>query len=176
MDTSQLNARMPQVEPPSSSLPSRASVLSAFREMVREELDALERVSAVTREEVTSDETRSEGKYDTRSTEASYLARGQAWRIASLRQLAAWINALPDTPPQSAVACIGSLVALEGDEIEYMLLGPVGGSKIETDGFVVRLISPDSPVGSKVVGLQPGDDFEVKRPSGRAEFSVIEIG
>ena len=174
MDTSQLNTRMSQFEPPSSSLPSRASVLSAFREMVREELDALERVSAVTREEVTSDETRSEGKYDTRSTEASYLARGQAWRIASLRQLAAWINALPNTPPQSAVACIGSLVALEGEEIEYMLLGPVGGSKI--DGCVVRLISPDSPVGSKVVGLQPGDDFEVKRPSGRAEFSVIEIG
>jgi len=172
MDASQLNESMSQA----AHLPSRPSALNAFREMARSELQALERVSAVTREEVTSDETRSEGKYDTRSTEASYLARGQAWRIASVRQLVAWLDALPDTPPESSVACIGSLVALEGDDMEFLLLGPVGGSKITINGIVLRLISPDSPVGAKIIGLQAGDDIEVRRPSGRAEFTVIEIG
>jgi len=151
-------------------------VLNAFRKSVEGELAAIERVSAITREEVTSEETRSEGKYDTRATEASYLARGQAWRIASLRQLAAWLDALPDSPPQSGVVCIGSLVVLEGDDVEFLLLGPTGGSKVTTDGVVVRLISPESPVGAKVVGLQAGDDFEVKRPNGRAEFTVTAIG
>jgi transcription elongation GreA/GreB family factor len=137
----------------------------------------LERVGAVTREEVTSDETRSEGKYDTRSTEASYLARGQAWRITSLRQLSAWFQALPDEGPASnAPVCLGALVAVEAERVEFLFLAPVGGSQVEVDGHRVRVISPDSPLGKKLIGRRAGEDFAFERPSGKAEFSLLAVG
>ena len=60
----------------SDSLPPRPVFLARLNAVLAHELEAVERISSVTREEVTSDETRSEGKYDTRATEASYLARG----------------------------------------------------------------------------------------------------
>ncbi len=53
------------------------TVVEAFRTVLTEELSAVERVAAMARDEVSSEETKQEGKYDTRATEASYLARGR---------------------------------------------------------------------------------------------------
>jgi transcription elongation GreA/GreB family factor len=164
-----------------AGLPPRALVVEALRAAIATELSALERVSAVTREEVTSDETRSEGKYDTRSTEASYLARGQAWRIAASRQLHAWFQALPDTLPSTdGRAHLGSLVAVECEAntpatTDYLFLAPVGGTRVEVNGQTIRVISPDSPLGQVLVGLEEGEDFEFTRPAGKAEFTLTEV-
>jgi transcription elongation GreA/GreB family factor len=156
-------------------------VIQALRAAIATELDALERVSAVTREEVTSDETRSEGKYDTRSTEASYLARGQSWRIAASRQLNAWFQALPDTKPSAdGRAHLGSLVAVACEAntpvtTDYLFLAPVGGTRVEVNGQPIRVISPESPLGQVLVGLEEGEDFEFTRPAGKAEFTLVEV-
>jgi hypothetical protein len=47
----------------------KKQVIDALRAVIAESLDAVERVAAMARDEATSAETRSEGKYDTRSTE-----------------------------------------------------------------------------------------------------------
>ena len=60
---------------------SRAKAIAAILAEVSAELSAMESLAGDARDEATSGETKSEGKYDTRATEASYLARGQAWRI-----------------------------------------------------------------------------------------------
>jgi transcription elongation GreA/GreB family factor len=162
-------------------LPARASVVECLRAATAQELEALERVSAVTREEVTSDETRSEGKYDTRSTEASYLARGQAWRIAAARQLNAWFQALPDTlPTENKRAHLGSLVAIQCESnepptIDVLFLAPVGGTRVNIGDLCVRVISPDSPLGRVLIGLEEGDAFQFNRPAGQGEFTLLEV-
>ena len=64
---------------------NKVAAIEAFRASLSTELDAVERVAAMARDEASSAETKQEGKYDTRATEASYLARGQAERIVALR-------------------------------------------------------------------------------------------
>ena len=162
-------------------LPARSLVVQHLQTATAQELAALERVSAVTREEVTSDETRSEGKYDTRSTEASYLARGQAWRIAAARQLNAWFQSLPDTlPTKDKRAHIGSLVAIQCESnepptIDVLFLAPVGGTRVDVGDLCVRVISPESPLGRVLIGLEEGDEFQFKRPAGKAEYTLLEV-
>lgn len=160
----------------SQHLPCRTQVIQELKASLEEELLALERVSSVTREEVTSDETRSEGKYDTRSTEASYLARGQAWRIAHLRQLNAWASSLLETPPSLETVCMGSIAVVEADSINVYFVAPTGGTTLHIDRQLVRVVSPDSPLGKALVGTAVDDEFQFRSPSGVQELCVVEVG
>ena len=150
-------------------------VIQSLRDKLVSELEAEESVAAATRSEVGSDETKQEGKYDTRATEASYLARGQAWRVAELRRLVAWFAVFDphQTPPRTIGP--GSLVRLDGARAGWFLLGPVGGPSTEVEGVPIRLISPKSPLGQAMLGQETEDWFEVSTPAGMAECEVCEI-
>lgn len=153
----------------------KATVIEAFRTALAAELDAVERVAAMARDEVSSAETKQEGKYDTRATEASYLARGQAWRVAELRRLKAWFDVFDSARPGRETIGVGSLVQLDGARSGWFLLGPVGGPTAEVDGTVVRLISPKSPLGKAMGGLEAEDWFEVTSPTGVVEYEVLGV-
>ena len=156
-------------------LPDKRTVLHALRAQLAKELEAVERVAAMARDEVGSDETRAEGRYDTRSTEASYLARGQAWRVAELRQLAAWFRNLdPEGAPPPDIQ-VGALVALEGHREQVLFLAPIGGLRAEVEGRVVRVISPVSPLGRGLTGLEVGDEAEIDSPQGRVTYEVVGL-
>ena len=157
------------------TLPHRADFLERLNEVLLRELEAVERVSSVTREEVTSDETRSEGKYDTRATEASYLARGQAWRIAELRQLVSWCSQLSPVAPSEQRACLGSLLLVETEACSIYFLAPVGGTSLTLNGEIVRLVSPQSPIGKAVLGLEVDDESHFESPSGPQSLVLVEV-
>jgi transcription elongation GreA/GreB family factor len=157
-------------------LPSKNAAREALRDAVQVELDAVERVAAMARDEVSSAETRQEGKYDTRATEASYLARGQAWRVAALRRLRAWFD-LPVPPPEhEGVVDVGSLVALaRGERRSLVLLLPSGGATTELDGQPLLGISPRSPLGAAMMGLEADDAFEVRTPGGVQSWEILAV-
>ena len=123
------------------------------------------------RDEVGNNETKSEGKYDTRSTEASYLARGQAWRVVELRRLVAWVEGF--APRRCAECTIGALVHVEPGG--WIFLAPVGGHAVEVDGVRVRVISPASPLGEAMAELEEGDGFLVETPRGEVEHEVLAV-
>ena len=160
----------------SAMLPDKLQVLATLRTALTTELDTLESLAASSREEVTSDETRQEGQYDTRATEASYLARGQATRIAELRRLAAWVDvfdtAAPLDPP---VAQVGALVQIEGERTDVLFIAPAGGNRLTVEGVTVRVISPASPLGAALADQGLEDAFEVQTPGGLAEFEIVAI-
>ena len=74
--------------------PSKPQVVDALARSANEALEAAERAQAIAADEATSEQSKAEGKYDTRATEASYLARGQAERVVELRELVAWYGRL----------------------------------------------------------------------------------
>ncbi len=154
----------------------KSQVVEALQKVLREALEAVERMAAMARDETTSGETRAEGKYDTRATEASYLARGQAWRIAELRKLSSWFETLAvDQPFDPLTVRSGALVELLGDHPEFVFMAPIGGTKAVVDGLTVRVISPASPMGSAMTDLEPGDAFEVETPRGMLSFEILSI-
>lgn len=153
----------------------KRAVVDAVRRSLADELAAVERVAAMARDEVASAETKQEGKYDTRATEASYLARGQAWRVAELRRLSAWFAVFDVDRHAIERVGVGSLVQLEGTRTVWVFVSPVGGPKVSVDGEEVRLISPRSPLGAAMADTEEGDCFEVKSPRGPVDYEVLAV-
>ncbi len=148
--------------------------MDALRTVLEQELSAVEAVAADARSEATGAESKQEGKYDTRATEASYLARGQAWRVVELRKLVAWFANL-DGDHGPPVIGLGSLVELGGDREEWVFLAPVGGTRTSIEGAVVGLVSPLSPLGAALIGLEVDDLASVATPQGTLEVEVIQV-
>jgi transcription elongation GreA/GreB family factor len=158
------------------STPNKADVVAGLQAQVQSELESLESLAAMARDEATSPETKSEGKYDTRATEASYLARGQAWRITELRQLLAWLHS--DTAVADLaepLVQVSALVRIEGARSEIVFVAPIGGGKTTVGDETIRLISPASPLGEAMAELELGDAFEVDSPRGVLEFEITGL-
>ena len=152
---------------------NRRDALLALCAQITAELEAVERVAAAARAEATGEETKQEGKYDTRATEASYLARGQAWRIADLRRLNAWFAMQDPDAARSKTIGVGSLVRVTGHRDAWLFVAPTGGPQATVAGEPVRVISPEGPLGGALLSLEAGDAFEIETPQGTVEYEVV---
>lgn len=155
----------------------RARAIAALRAAVASDLAALARVTADARSEATGDESSAEGKYDTRATEASYLAAGQGRRLLGLRRLAAWLEQVdPARGPETVRE--GSLVRLREatGQLRHVVLAPMGGARAHVGDVVVSLVSGGSPLGEQLEGVEPGDVFELDSPRGTVEVVVEHTG
>ena len=133
-------------------MPTKVQVVQAVRAQLQRDVDTLERLHGAATSEVSSDETRQEGKYDTRATEASYLARGQAQRHAEIKSLLAWFERFdPTWPPEDEAATVGSLVTLGGPTRRILFIAPQGGPTVELEGERITVAS-DASVGRRHCG------------------------
>jgi transcription elongation GreA/GreB family factor len=156
----------------------KAAVLEWIRKRAREELDSVAEAQRASASAATHEENKPENDKDTRATEASYLARGQAARVAELREAVGLLSALkavpqaPDTPVR-----VGSLVELETKERrELCFLVPAGaGTEVVLDGATVRTVSTRSPLGRALLGRRLGDDLEVPIPHGTRALSITGL-
>lgn len=163
-----------------TTLPDRATVVQALLEHLTAELAAVESILRLASDEATSEETRSEGKYDTRATEASYLARGQAERVGALRAGVDEARQLRREPtPEGTPVGIGCLVRIAmdtGEERVVLLARNGGGTRIFVDGTAIRVVTPSSPFGRALLGAEVDEDVEVDLGARELEVTVLEIG
>lgn len=118
---------------------------------------------------------KSEGKYDTRAIEASYLADGQRKR---LEELELDLQMLEDMPVEKSENIqIGSLASLnhQGQDRWYYFAPNCGGTMLQLDGKAVLVISVFSPLGNEAIGLSVGDEFVVETPKEERLYRVKEI-
>ena len=121
-------------------------------------------------DEATHEETRAEGKYDTHSQEAAYLAEGQARLAAAIAEARAVYRAMPfpEFDRLSPVA-LGALVNLEtaGSNAWYFL-GPLrGGMQLRLNDTDIMVITPQSSLGQKLMGARAGDALQFPHLTGR---------
>lgn len=160
--------------PVATSSPSKQDVRRAFQLEVADQLGRIAQMTAAARDEATGQESASEGKYDTRATEASYLAAGHGRRMAALKQLAAWLDAC--RPVRHDAVRIGSLVGLEGPRgARWVWVGPAGGAQVEVGNVSVQLISLHSPLGRQLRDARVGDDLELETPRGLTQLHVVHV-
>jgi Transcription elongation factor len=128
------------------------------------ELDTLTRAAHMAREEATSEESKSEHKYDMRGQEAAYLAEGQARLAAELQETITIYQTLP-MPAFGATDAIdlGAVVTLEnrGKPAHYFLGPRNGGMEIEFDGKTLLVVTPQSPLGRQLPGRRVGDSVQL---------------
>ncbi|CAN5871417.1 GreA/GreB family elongation factor [soil metagenome] len=132
---------------------------------LQNQLDAYTRAAHDAHAAATDPGSKAENKYDTRSLEASYLARGQALRVAEAEQALSDFSApllLIDHHGKSAV--LGSLVMLESmQEQSLYFIGPsAGGLEVQSEGYQVLVITPSSPMGKQLLGKKQGEQFQLK--------------
>src|SRR5262245_38374053 len=138
-------------------------------------LEAARRAHEAAAEGATHTEARAENSKDTRGLEQSYLARGQAQRVAELEVGLAQVSALVLRAFKRAdPIAVGALVDLDEDgEVQHVLVAPHGGGTTLTGG--VQVVTPSSPFGRALLGKRVGDDLEVQLPGRTRGFTITSI-
>jgi transcription elongation GreA/GreB family factor len=154
---------------------TRQAVLDQILAVLREELQTLTQAAQGSFAAATDPDSRAENKYDTRTLEASYVARGQARRVTELQEAVQAFTALTVTLPTPAASIqLGSLVTLQAPwGEEHFFVGPfAGGTEVQFEGAEIVVITPASALGQKLVGRHPGDTI-LLRPDAPARISRV---
>lgn len=134
----------------------QAALLAVLKEEFAVALTAARAATAA----ATDPDSKAENKYDTRTLEASYLARGQALRVAELQEAVNTFEAMGvrEFGPEQAVSH-GALIQVKADgEVScYFMASVAGGTEVKVDGVDVMVITPHSPLGQRLQGRRKGD-------------------
>jgi transcription elongation GreA/GreB family factor len=128
-------------------------------------------------EAATHEEAQAEDKHDTRATEASYLAQGQAIRLNEIKSMIAEFRAYLDGVGIFNRISLGSLFELDsnGKKTKSFFALSGGGSQVVLDGTTISVISPKSPLGEAIEGLGQGDSAEVESKLGIKTYTVLRV-
>lgn len=147
------------------------AVITELENDLHRQQDANQQASAG----ATDGEARAETKWDTCGLESSYLARGHALQFkalaADLETLRTFMipiyNGLPIGP--------GALIETEIDNEKMVcfLLPCAGGTDVELDGKMIRVITPLSPIGAALLNKKKGDKFSIRAGSFGRILAVV---
>jgi hypothetical protein len=142
---------------------TKADLLPRIIEILEEQHAVMLHALKESRENASGDETKSEGKYDTRATEAAYLAGAQQEQADKLEEgLHSLRSFIFPTFELTDEISLGALVETDLDgETGFYLLSPAGGgTTLDYLGCELTLLSPDAPLFQRLVGRKPGDMLE----------------
>lgn len=139
----------------------KPAVLRSICDALRAQFEEFHARSRQTRAASADPEARAEGKYDTRATEESYLADGQAQQAQQAGEALHAVESLGVRPfgPGEPVAP-GALVRVEftgGEEAWFFLAPAAGGLEVVVNGESVTVLTPGSPLGARLLGHAAGD-------------------
>lgn len=133
---------------------------NALIEKLRLELLVAVNASRDAADYATNEESRAESQWDTQGLEASYLAAGQA------TQARAWAETIEklqsdrdDLLRKNNTVSLGALFCcdLDGSKEFFFLAGVAGGQVIQVDDMEVTVITPQSSLAGKIMGLHVGE-------------------
>jgi hypothetical protein len=138
-------------------------LLDAIRAELRARFDRLTRAAKDAHAAATDPGSKAESKYDTRSLEASYLAAGQARQLEDLARDVSLFDtvSLPAFGIDDPIDA-GALVEadLHGESTWFLLAPAAGGLEIVHDGLEITLLTPESALYQKLLGLRTGDRLD----------------
>ena len=157
---------------------NKQKLIRAIIEKLRADLALYHKAAEFARAEATHEQSKAENKYDTRGLEASYLARGQSRQAAEITQAIAQFEKLAlreftaDDPIET-----GALVKLQsGKETSMYFIGPrAGGTEITYENEEVLVITPESPLGSQLVGRTAGEKCELELGGRKQQFKIANV-
>ncbi|MGF1686530.1 GreA/GreB family elongation factor [Photobacterium japonica] len=151
------------------------TILEQLQKAYQGALEAADRAHST----ATDDENAPENQYDTLALEAAYLAHGQSQRVAEcMADLTAYRKlqtALPAGTEQIVLGCMVHLVD-EDDNEKCVFFGPTaGGIKLTVADQEIVVVTPTSPLGDALLGLEEGDEVEVPLGHHTAYYDVAAI-
>jgi hypothetical protein len=155
---------MPVEGPVSAPQLMKTALLEQIRADLRLRLERLSKAAMEAHAAATDPGSKAEGKYDTRSLEASYLAAGQARQVDELAEGVRIFESitLPDFGMEDPIDA-GAMVEadLAGETAVYLLVPTAGGLVILHEGREITLLTPSSMLYQQLLGLSVGDSLDV---------------
>ena len=154
---------------------NKASLIKKIVASLRESFAVLEKAARASHAEATHESSKAENKYDTRGLEAAYLASGQARQAKEFLDSIKIYEGLkpvsfsPDTPID-----LTALVELDvGAMCSYYFIGPRnGGLEIEHRKGEITVITPQSPLGQRLMGKRAGDQWTEKLSGSTVKYRI----
>ncbi len=158
-----------------ASFMEKRAIVTLIVDQLSAELETVAGASREAREAATHEDNRAEDKYDTRATESSYLADGQARHAAELREAIELyrVLAVRDFGADEPIA-LTALVEIEQRSFrDLYFVGPRnGGVVVRQDGSEVMVITPQSPLGHEILGRRAGDTIRLE---GGREAKIVSV-
>jgi hypothetical protein len=138
----------------------KSKIIEVVLEHLRADFERRQAAARRTREQGNDAESKSEGKYDTRSIEENYLADGLARQAL---EAAAAVEAIEKMPIRDFAVGegidIGALVELEfAKETEFFLIATAGGgTEVVWSKKTIVVLTPESPLGAQLIGRHRGE-------------------
>lgn len=127
----------------------------------------------------TDDENVAENKYDTLGLEASYLAQGQAQRVAEIEaELEIYSKFKARTFTSRDTIGVGALVKLidEEDKEKILFLGPsAGGLILSTGNQEISLVTPSAPLAQQLIGKRKGDEIKLNIGNKHRSYEITML-
>ena len=126
-------------------------------------------------EGATHPEAKAENAKDTRGLEQSYIARGQAQRVAELESAIVELSRLElrTFEPRDPIATSALVTVDEDDARRRYFVVPYGGGNVLAGA--IQVITPLSPVGRALLGKCVHDLVEVAIAGNTRELEIVAI-
>ena len=144
----------------------KSHLLAQIRAELRARLERLSKAAYEAHAAATDPGSKAEGKYDTRSLEASYLAVGQARQVDELAESVRIFETLSFSDfEMDAEIDAGALVEAElnGETMYFLLVPASGGLVISYEGREITLLTPESALYRKLLGMRPGESLDLPK-------------
>lgn len=159
---------------------AKAQLREALTLAVAHARDTMRAAQRATEEAATHPEAKPENDKDTRALEQSYLARGQAERLAELENAVVAVTQMP-LPDAPTVVGLGVVVVLRDDAGERRVFIAPGGGGLRLrwmrgrQAEDVDVVTPVSPLGRALWGRSAGEVAEVALGGKAREIEIEEI-
>ena len=160
-------------------LKEKQALIDELKQRLSDEHRTLLAAQKATHEAATHEEARPENDKDTRALEQSYLARGQAQRVAQLETDVKSLGQLVvRTFPEGSKIALGAFVQVQDEqgEAHAYILAPAGaGENLDSSLGKVKVVTQHAPLGRALLGCQEEDDVEVRSPTGKRLLTIVGI-
>ena len=157
---------------------TKRAVIQKIVASLQTELETYTRAAKASHAEATAEENRAENKYDTRGLEASYLAAGQANKIADLEESIVAFEGLRERKfGANDVIDVGALIEISQDaECALYFIGPsAGGTEIAIEDSKVLVITSQSPLGSQLQGVIQGAQLNINLAGRKQAIEILSV-
>ncbi len=156
----------------------KRKLIEHIRSEVEKDVEVLTASAKATIEAVTNEESKPENEYDTRGLEASYLARGQAKRIAEIKEFLVVLKhvVIKDFGPDDKIAGT-ALIEVEnnGKKSHLLMMTHGGGVTVTFEGKKIQIVTPNSPLGEALLDLVEGDVAIVEQGDQTREYEILSV-
>jgi hypothetical protein len=159
----------------------KSKLIQQFIASIEETLALAIQSQKTTVDYATHEDNKAENQYDTRGLEATYLARGQAERVADLKESLIYFKTVgiknyTDTTPIGNTALIEIVNITQPADSKRLLLMPKGGGLLaQLNGQTIQTVTASSPLGSSLVGKLVGDEISYSSGDKTREYEIISV-